>query len=370
MRDLNFQAGTGLGHFRSYATIADALGWDGLRVTRNRDLLKAIVERKLRGLLSGAQADDLRTFVKNEPHKTSKVRDGAWRLIMVMSLEDQMVDRILMKTWHDTEAVHVLDIPGKSGWSPIPSGYRLFNSTFSGQVLATDCSSFDWTFPAWTAKMLLRLRLEQMTVEDPQYQAMVTARWKQVLRDAVLQLPDGTRVQQQGVGIMKSGWYRTIAENSSAQVLINHLAWLRSGNPGPLPTIWTMGDDVILAWDDKYDQVAFESALATTGVLVKQSSREREFGGFRIEGRKVTPIYGEKHHFLLQYVPPNLKTEVAQAYTMLYALADSPFADTIRRKVSPHSPLPLDACKLWARGVASTTLSQCGTPITAALTML
>uniref|UniRef100_A0AAT9JFW8 RNA-directed RNA polymerase n=1 Tax=Neotermes castaneus sobeli-like virus 2 TaxID=3133515 RepID=A0AAT9JFW8_9VIRU len=348
---LNFKASPGLGFFRQYATVGDALGWNGAICTQNLELLKNIVMSKLQALLTGGEADDLRTFIKNEPHKHSKVMTKSWRLIMVMSLEDQMVDRILMRTWQRVEERNVLKIPGKTGWTPIPSGYRQFNADFPGPVLATDCSSFDWTFPSWVATDLLDLRLSMMVRSDPIYESMVRARWAQVLRDAVLQVPSGRRFRQCGWGLMKSGWLRTIAENSSAQVLINALAWVRCARPiSEFPTIWTMGDDVIMDWSTNLSSTRFEEQLTTTGILVKQSTMAREFAGFEIEGRCVTPLYAEKHAFSLKYVSFDQKAELSEAYMRLYALAKPGLRDVIDYYLAPCSPVTWQCCQLWARG--------------------
>lgn len=286
--------------------------------------------------------------MKQEPHKRAKLDSGRLRLIMVMSLEDQVVDRILMSTWSEAEK-DFFSIPGKTGWTPLPLGYRLFESVFPGKVLGTDCSSFDWTFPAWVAKALLEIRLSMVSGSDPVYETMVRNRWSAVLEKSIVRLPDGTRYMQQGWGVMKSGWFRTIAENSSAQVLINSLAWLRAGFKDPLPTMWTMGDDVILNWDHDNDVRKFEESLATTGIIVKQSTTDKEFAGFAMENGNVNPVYTSKHKFALQYVSPVLAREVATSYTLVYALASTPEGQQVRSFVEPHSAVSSLVARLWAR---------------------
>lgn len=183
----------------------------------------------------------------------AKLESGRIRLIMVMSLEDQVVDRILMQNWHTAEK-YFMNIPGKTGWSPIPSGYRLFNTAFPGEVLATDCSAWDWTCPSWVPEVVLDMRLALCRSVSPEYESALRARFACVLRDAVVRLPDGRRFKQVGWGLMKSGWFRTIAFNSTAQVLVNELAWLRAGFDGAVRGLWTMGDDVLLEWADDLDQ--------------------------------------------------------------------------------------------------------------------
>uniref|UniRef100_A0AAT9JH82 RNA-dependent RNA polymerase n=1 Tax=Prorhinotermes simplex sobeli-like virus 1 TaxID=3133517 RepID=A0AAT9JH82_9VIRU len=301
--------------------------------------------------------DDIRTFIKDEPHKIEKVQAGRLRLIMVISLEDQMVDRLLFHHWSETELRNCLKIPGKTGWTPIPFGYRVFNQELPRDWLATDCSSFDWTFPSWLPNALLRLRKDLSPPQSKDYWDKVYARYSQVLERAVVRLPTGERFIQIGTGLMKSGWFRTISENSAAQVLINLLAWLRAGfEMQDFPRIWTMGDDVILApvYSDEVQEL--ENALATTGIVVKQSTDAPEFGGFRISGSRVDPLYPDKHDFMLRYVEPRFAAETARAFTMLYALSQVEYANTVAEKIEPHSDVPRRLAAAWAHGVLSLSI--------------
>nr|QRW42888.1 putative replicase [Pafsystermes virus] len=340
-----------MGYFAHYSSIGQALGWDGIscRDAGNLEILRRLVRAKISALSTGTvpPADDIRLFIKSEPHSGEKLRQGRFRLISVLSLEDQVVDRYLFSSWSEADLLHVASSPCKAGWSPLPSGFAAFNAAFPGKVLATDCSSFDWTFPEWTAQLLLDLRLQQCMDPPQWYSNAVRARWAQVLRHSVVRLPDGRRFQQQRWGVMKSGWFRTIHENSGAQWLINALAALRADIP--LGTIWTMGDDVILEWDDSYDVESFEAQLRQCGILVKRSSHEREFAGFVMgPGLYVRPAYRDKHLFALAYVPPSLASEVADAYACYYHLSGDREIATI---LAPHVTLTELQRLAWCLGV-------------------
>lgn len=352
---LNFSSGPGLGVFQRYATIGDALGWDGTfcRNESNLQLLWSVVRAKLLALQeSDSGADDIRVFIKDEPHKRQKIVDGRLRLIMCVSLEDQMVDRILFQNWTRQEERHVLDIPGKTGWTPVPFGYRKFKSSFTRGVLATDCSAFDWTVPAWVSDLLLELMLDQTELSVEQT-SVIRNRWNQVLgTGCVVRLPDGSRYRQETRGLMKSGWYRTIATNSDIQFLIHALAFHRAFPRQRCPLVWTMGDDVIMDWPPSCSQDDFEKGLRTTGVLCKRGSARPEFAGFVIEGEKVTPMYPEKHRFLLRHVPPTLAEQVATSYSLLYALGDGEESSFIRAHVAPHSAVSPALARSWAHGVS------------------
>lgn len=245
----------------------------------------------------------------------------------------------------------MLRIPGKTGWAPLPVGYRALEAVFPSSVLATDCSSFDWTLPEWLPNLLLDCRIQQVRLPSPWYVAALKNRWHAVLRSAIVRLPSGRRFQQQHWGVMKSGWFRTIAENSAAQVLINSLAWLRTGNAGPMPTLWAMGDDVLMEWPDDCDVRHFEEQLRTTGILVKSGTRDREFAGFRFGTGTVTPLYPRKHEFLLRYVSPAVREEVATAYTLCYALAEPEQKAWITHYLTPSASINTATAIGWATGL-------------------
>lgn len=293
--------------------------------------------------------DDIRVFIKEEPHKLSKLESGRLRLIMVLSLEDQMVDRIIFGGWVEDELLRVMDLPSKAGWSPLPFGFSQLNRAFPDQVLATDCSSFDWTVPEWVISTYIRVKLAQCEF-DPAWHAAIVNRLRQVLGDAVIRLPGGERYQQALPGIMKSGWFLTISANSSFQFLINVLAWLRSHPRRPFPLIWTMGDDVLLEWKDSFSQEAFEQALSSTGIVVKRGSRNREFGGFHFLKDSVEPAYPAKHRFMLEHLSEDLAEVVCTSYMCLYSLAESEFASWVKHVVAGRSRVNPAQAKRWAFG--------------------
>lgn len=278
----------------------------------------------------------------------SKIDDDRLRLIMVLSLEDQVVDRILFQEVVEAHLYEVHNIPTKAGWAPLPLGYKSFAASFPHQVYATDCSSFDWTVPEWVVHLWLQCYADTLIEPEPGYLEAVANRLEQVLGPrCIVALPDGSRYLQDGWGLMKSGWLRTISGNSEFQFLIHALAWVRSHRLLPMPETWVMGDDVAMGWDDEFDQTGFETALGTTGIQVKHGKLSREFGGFAFDGDVVTPLYPDKHLFTLGYVPADLGSQVAMAYTLMYSLADLPdwFAN-----VHSASPVLLPTARLWARG--------------------
>lgn len=263
-----------------------------------------------------------------EPHKHQKLKDHRERLISVMSLVDQMVDRILFGTYIAAEKQHVMERACKTGWTPIPCGFYDLLETFPDSVLATDCSAFDWTFPSWVPELIWQAKLERTHSYSASFKNALFNRLREVLGNrCTIRLPEGTRLRQLDWGVMKSGWLLTINMNSDAQDVITTLAWLRAyPDAGPCPLLWAMGDDVLMRWREGLDPQPLTDQLRRAGILSKFAVQNREFAGFEVgrteDGRPyVDPLYPDKHKYLLAHTSEDKLEEVVTAYGLIYALA-------------------------------------------------
>lgn len=297
-------------------------------------------------------------MIKMEPHKPSKIEEGRLRLISVFSLVDQVVDRMLFYPMVRTEISNFMDHPCKSGWSPLPAGYSTLQAVFSGPVLATDCSAFDWTFPSWLVAPLLESRIEHMRGCSPKMRAAMERRWKEVIgTDCLLRLPDGLRLKQANPGLMKSGWLLTISVNSQAQDLITRVAWNRHRRD-PFPPFWAMGDDVLMSWPDGDEQLLV-AQIRKLGILTKIAQRSREFAGFEIPSSRaqVEPLYADKHKFVLAHTPVEELEELCSSYALLYALSERRPLWLVEA-LQKYSRYTQRACRAWATGVVKLRISQ------------
>lgn len=306
-------------------------------------------------------------MIKKEPHSQAKLRDGRYRLISVLSLVDQMVDRCLFGTTVSTQVSHPMDSPGKSGWSPFPEGFVHLERMFDGPVLATDCSAFDWTFPAWLVDMIHDLRMELMKGSSESYRAACRARWHEVLgTSCVIRLPSGERLRQTVLGLMKSGWLNTISVNSDAQWFITVLAFIRAFPGQSLPRLWAMGDDVLLFWlasldwsDEPRDPAKLVAEIAQLGILTKMATPERDFAGFRFHlNGEVVPLYSTKHKFMLAHADASQVRELCSAYGLLYALTPPHKREWLTPLVEKYGRWTWRTCRLWARGVFNRHLTS------------
>lgn len=277
-----------------------------------------------------------------------------------------MVDRVLFSRVAKAEVDTAMLRAGKSGWAPMPVGFRDLLTCFGKCALATDCSAFDWTYPAWIVKLLPSLICDSMQESTPAYRAAVRARIDEVLgMHCTLRLPDGTRFQQSVQGIMKSGWLLTISKNSDAQELATLLAWSRAYS-GPCPRLWAMGDDVIMNWPSELDETPLVQELARAGLLSKFAIRSSEFSGFRFKydgDYWVDPLYPDKHRFLLAHTPSENITETVTSYGYLYALASPEVKAWIAPVIARYSRWPPAVYRAWAFGLLQDThLIHSGVP--------
>lgn len=264
-----------------------------------------------------------------------------------------MVDRWLFGPLVQSQIENVNRSSCKTGWSPMPEGFRQLRNEFRKEVLTTDCSSFDWTFPEWVVDVITEALLEMCRGCPDWFVTAVKMRIDEVLGARCLViLPDGTVLRKKVRGIMPSGWLLTILVNSLAQLIINALAWLREFPELDFPLLWGMGDDVIMENPLTEAEVErFITRLNTLGVLIKQHSRDREFAGFRFEGAKVTPLYPEKHRFLINHAEEKVWEELANSLKLLYALSDAKVYAEISEFVESRTYVTTSMARAWAFGM-------------------
>lgn len=262
-----------------------------------------------------------------------------------------MVDKILFSSWIDVETSNVDVSVSKTGWAPLPGGYQSLVASFpdASRSLAVDKSAWDWTMPAWVAELYFKNKIDQCIELTVPYVRACSARFREVLQDAVVRLPDGSRYVQMSTGLMKSGWLLTLSCNSAAQFYQHRLAWLRSNPSLKPPLMWAMGDDSLVRMPKRqYNLTAYLDALAQTGCLVKQAEFKREFAGYEFGQDRVVPLYQDKHQFLMNYVKPDVEQEVLLAYQLLYALAPGTWLSSARK----YCKFPVGShFSRWARGL-------------------
>lgn len=264
-----------------------------------------------------------------------------------------MVDRVLFYGWMESEIRDHFNTTSKGGWSPLPMGYQRLMAEFpENTAVAVDKSLWDWTMPPWVVFEYLLAKLNQTDEVTPEFAWMCLRRFWFVLGPgARIRMPTGLVWKQTCWGIMKSGFYLTLSMNGAAQMFQHALAWRRMGKNTLPPKIWTMGDDTLTRMDPSL-MVDYRAALSTTGCIVKLVEKAREFAGYKFEGKDVTsavvtPLYPDKHQFIMRYVAPDQELQIATAFSLLYALA-KPGWHTLVCARAGVTVGPMQ--RLWARG--------------------
>lgn len=273
----------------------------------------------------GLGAAPIKLMVKDEPHKLSKFAEGRYRLISILSLEDQLLDRLLFIGWIIAERDNPEHCVSKVGWCPIPAGYQQLLVTMpdNRKCWAVDKKAWDWTMPGWVVKTYVDTKLG-LTNTNGVYTNIVYNRVAEVVGPrCVVALPDGTLLRQLTWGLQKSGWLLTLSLNSAAQDMQHLLACRRLGWPDEGTIVWAMGDDLLCYANWSEEQASdYAAALDKTGCIVKYIKNVREFCGFSYE-RGCDPLYQDKHKFLMEYCPLEKLRDLISTYSVIYALSDA-----------------------------------------------
>nr|QEM39312.1 RNA-dependent RNA polymerase [Humaita-Tubiacanga virus]QEM39315.1 RNA-dependent RNA polymerase [Humaita-Tubiacanga virus] len=254
-----------------------------------------------------------RAFVKDEPHKASKVKAGKWRLIIASSLPVQMVWRMLYFSQNEALNASSSTIPSKHGFVFCYGGWRRFlaMAKTKGITISRDISAWDVNAPGWVFKVVGRLRARWSGVDD-EWRRVHNMLYTDAYEDSRILFSNGLIVKQLFQGFMKSGLFNTITDNSMAMVAMHILACLRSNSI--IGQIFATGDDVVQeVCSDEY-----LSVLEKLGCRVKELINHIEFMGLSFRTGKPEPLYVAKHmvNFMCK---EGLEKEVLDSYCRNYA---------------------------------------------------
>lgn len=281
-------------------------------------MVKEVVRHRFDQLLKGEkQADPIKVFIKNEPHKVEKLKEERYRLISAVSLTDTIIDRILFG-WLQRKALAVVgSTPCLCGWTPLQGGWRYLRAWAKGmKVLSLDKRAFDWTVQAFMRYLWEEFLIGLGVNAADWWVRLVRIRMTLLFEEAVFQFPDGEQVRQDSPGIMKSGCFLTLLLNSVAQSMLHYLAQLRLGKRPTANQPKVVGDDTIQrTFDDVHD---YEAVFKQLGIFVKRPAVKTwiDFVGFTISSKQCIPAYWDKHLFKLQYA--KLEDSIF-SYQIIYA---------------------------------------------------
>lgn len=257
-------------------------------------------------------SDPIRLFVKPEPHKQKKISNRAYRLISSVSVIDQLIDAMLFGSMNDQLTKNYLHLPGKVGWAPIKGGWKIIK--VHGQR-ALDKSAWDWSVNGWIVQMLCEVRYNLMDPSPHEKAWLELAQWRyqELFKEPLFVTSGGMFLRQREPGVMKSGCYNTIADNSLAQDLLHVRVCRQLGLEDS--RLIAMGDDTLQ--DDFEEFAAYEQALGAY-CHVKSSVKRSEFAGYHFKSTSIEPLYRGKHAFNILHLDERYGQEVADSYCLNY----------------------------------------------------
>lgn len=169
------------------------------------------------GKAAGGFCDPARVFVKNELHTRVKLIAGRYRLIMGVSIVDQLVERMLFGEQNKLEIENWEGIPSKPGMGLDDASLKKLSKEIYSFLdpVGADVQGFDWSVKEWELCLFAEFRAMS---GPPMYKVLCMNRLK-CLADTLLVTSDGS-VWLIPPGVMKSGSYLTSAGNSFIRWMI------------------------------------------------------------------------------------------------------------------------------------------------------
>lgn len=258
----------------------------------------------------------LRCFIKQEPHKKSKVAENRWRLILAGPLHIQLIWHMLFGDFNDKEIECAYHIPSQQGIVLVNGGWRDFYRLWRrrGYDTGLDKTAWDWTTPYFLLEMDLELRTRLMRGKRVgEWRRLAQRMYDGMFKHARIMMSDGTLYEQLYPGIMKSGCVNTISTNSHMQIMVHILYCLEVGiDVYPLPV--ACGDDTL----QRLDQALHLDVYAKFGSIVKSASDGLEFVGHDFLDNGPEPLYLGKHITKFTRVKDEYMAEYLDSMARLY----------------------------------------------------
>lgn len=296
VRRLDNSSTPGYPHCTEYPTIGEFLGFNGFDYDQFRlDRLWFQVQL----LLDGNFEVMFNVFIKEEPHKLSKIEVDRFRLIIGSPLPFQVLCHMLFDFFNDKVIENAYELPTQQGIVLNGGSWRNFRHQWVslGLNMGVDKSAWDWTVPGWKIELVMKLRLR--LVFGSKYDRwcnLVERAYRALYDDAMLILSDGRVFKQVYPGVMKSGCVNTISDNSLMQI-IDHILVCEDLGTSYRPLPRALGDDTLQSSKQVVDMFSYERY----GCVVKSATEGLEFAGMDFKFTGPEPLYFEKHLFKVPY---------------------------------------------------------------------
>lgn len=276
-------------------------------------------------LISKGCIDAIRVFVKNEPHKESKLLDARQRLIFSVSIIDNIICELLSGNQNKKEIENWDTIPPQCGFGLNDDQILTFLNSIKTEFL--DEKFYDDDISGWDFSVdkdnydfdLFRRRLLN-NGDGTSWWKIISAHYYCMQRKVVT-IDDGRCfAQTYHNGIMGSGWKNTSSANSSMRVGDAWLCrWKLEGNLKSLngkAGCKTHGDDILEKYIASPDDII--DTYRGFGKVIKQVNvvdrNDFEFCSTRFVNGTAYPLNEDKQLFNLLNFKPQSELEMQQRY--------------------------------------------------------
>jgi hypothetical protein len=217
-----------------------------------------------------------KVFEKGEPTKRKKLDAGMPRIITGFPLHATVKHAAILKNFAFSLVKNFKRSPVKYAFSPAQPGHlEHLKTVFPGEVWDSDKGTWDFSFLEWVVEVCC-LVVQYLANRHPDWDEERFAKYKQdvrgmfdqVFKESQYRCSDGTLVKVLVKGIMKSGFFGTIAVNSVAQLAIHVMVCMRLGlNDDEIEGIPIIaGGDDVKQDPAGLDQEQYTMAAADLGV--------------------------------------------------------------------------------------------------------
>lgn len=264
--------------------------WVAERFIQVVELGERIFEMSSEELVRTGVRDVVRLFIKDEPHKDTKIRAGKLRLIAGVALVDQFWERKLSGVQNSAEIARWETCPSKPGVGLDDDGLRSISEQIRREEVdtETDVSGWDWSVQQWELDDDAECRRILAGAQKGSLFDFLVRVQAYCVGHSVLCLPTGELVSQEEGGVQLSGSYNTSSTNSRCRCLVSLNARLEKARenggylPGLVENMSLQGRVGVMAMGDDSVEKGFEGikeTLEAMGHDVKMVKRNESFVG-------------------------------------------------------------------------------------------
>nr|QED21502.1 RNA-dependent RNA polymerase [Mycroft virus] len=251
-------------------------------------------------------------FLKEEPHKMSKVREDRWRLIIAFPLHIQILWHMMFDFINDIEIEKAYEIPSQQGLRLHAGDWKIFLNQWKKKQLVAGADKRAWDTTVlewevwWEFEIMCRLvygtnKLEWMRLARQLYHAAFV--------NARIMFSNGKIYLQVVGGWMKSGCVRTIHINSHLQIIEAAILAFELGLEITRNDIVSVGDDTLVK-----KLLALVEEYKRLGTIVKSMTWGIEFVGLEFSEMGPQPLYLQKHLYNCMYIKASYGDQLLLQY--------------------------------------------------------